>query len=282
MQPLPPFDSLWDYSDPATTEQKFRELMENNDTLSDISYYLQLLTQIARTYSLRRLFAESQNILDEIKTALGEKNGPEHLRYHLEQGRVYNSSGDKIKARVEFEKALSMSDEVGHDFHTIDTMHMLAIVSKPDEAIEWNKKAMHKAETSKEERAQNWLGSLYNNLGWDYFAKKDFKTAHSILQKGWDWQVAKGREKQANIAKWSVARTLRAMGKIKEALIMQQELEIENKTQDGFNYEELGECLLELKRKAESKPYFAKAYDLFKNDPYAEPERIKRLEELSK
>ncbi|MCW3124727.1 MAG: hypothetical protein JWO03_385 [Bacteroidetes bacterium] len=282
MEQLPPFDKLWDYSDPAATEQKFREIMDTNDTRTDMSYHLQLLTQIARTYSLRRLFTESQNILDEIKPALDEKNGLEHLRFHLEQGRIYNSSGDKESARKEFEKALAMSDEVGHDFHTVDTMHMLAIVSKPNEAIEWNKKAMQKAESSSQERAKNWLGSLYNNLGWDYFAKKDFKTALDILKKGWDWQVAMGREAQAAIAKWAVARTLRAMGKVDEALKMQRELEAENKGKDGFVFEEIAECLYELKKKEEAKPYFAKAYETLKDDPYTETERLKRMQELSK
>lgn len=285
MSSLPPFDTLWDYSDPAATEQKFREILDTQDTKSDMSYHLQLLTQIARTYSLRRLFAESQQILDDVNAQLGEKIALEHLRYYLEQGRIFNSSGDKVKARIEFEKALAISDEVGEDFHTVDTLHMLAIVSNPNDAIDWNNKAMQKAESSGSERAKNWLGSLYNNLGWSYFGKKDFKQALAIFRKGHDWQIAKGREVQAGIAKWSVARTLRAMGKTEEALKMQQELEKENKNTDGYNYEELGECLLELKRKDEAKPYFAKAYELLKEDKYlqsSESERLKRLEQLSK
>ena len=281
---LPPFDTLWDYSDPAATEVKFREILDTQDTKSDLSYHLQLLTQIARTYSLRRSFAKSQQILDDVKNQLGEKIALDHLRYHLEQGRIYNSSGDKGKARIEFEKALAMSDEIGEDFHTVDTLHMLAIVSKPDEAIDWNNMAMLKSESSTNERAKNWLGSLYNNLGWSYFGKKDFKQAFAIFRRGMDWHISKGHERQAGIAKWSIARTLRALGKVEEALKMQQELEKENKNPDAYNYEELAECLLELKRKDESKSYFAKAYKLLKEDKYlqsAEAERLKRLKKLS-
>lgn len=284
MQQLPVFDHLWDYSDPAATEQQFRHILDTEPTRTDLSYHLQLLTQLARTYSLRRMFDESQNILDEVRSALGHEPGLGQLRYHLEQGRVYNSSGDKPRAREEFEKALAISEAVDADFHTIDTLHMLAIVSDPDEAIEWNKKAMLKAETSADERAQGWLGSLYNNLGWSHYGKQDFEQALGIFRKGQEWQQAKGREKQASIAKWSVARTLRALGRVKEALALQQELERENKEPDGYNYEEIGECLLEMDRKEEAKPYFAKAYQALKDDLYlksSEPERLKKLVKLS-
>ncbi|MBS1623966.1 MAG: tetratricopeptide repeat protein [Bacteroidetes bacterium] len=284
MQELPDFDTLWNYADPVATELKFRHILDTEPTLTDLSYHLQLLTQLARTYSLRRMFDESQNILDEVRSALGDEPSPEQVRYYLEQGRVYNSSGDKPRAREEFEKALTASETVGADFHTVDALHMLAIVSQPDEAIEWNKKAMLKAEASEDERAQGWLGSLYNNLGWSYFGKKDFATALDIFRKGLDWQLAKGREKQASIAKWSVARTLRAMGKTAEALQLQYELEKENKEADGYNYEEIGECLLELKRKEEAKSYFARAYETLKDDLYlknSEPERLERLKKLS-
>lgn len=284
MQELPDFDTLWNYADPVATELKFRHILDTEPTLTDLSYHLQLLTQLARTYSLRRMFDESQNILDEVRSALGDEPSPEQVRYYLEQGRVYNSSGDKPRAREEFEKALAMSESVSADFHTVDTLHMLAIVSKPDEAIEWNKRAMLKAESSPDERAQSWLGSLYNNLGWSYYGKKDFAAALDIFRKGLDWQLAKGREKQASIAKWSVARTLRAMGKVEDALDLQLELEQENKDSDGYNYEEIGECLLGLKRKEEAKSYFARAYETLKDDldlKNSEPERLERLKKLS-
>ncbi|MBS1619741.1 MAG: tetratricopeptide repeat protein, partial [Bacteroidetes bacterium] len=116
------------------------------------------------------------------------------------------------------------------------------------------------------------------------FGKKDFGTALGIFRKGLDWQLAKNRPKQASIAKWSVARTLRAMGKMEDALDLQLELEQENKESDGYNYEEIAECLLELNRKEEAKPYFARAYDALKDDLYlknSEPDRLARLQKLS-
>jgi tetratricopeptide (TPR) repeat protein len=283
MSELTPFDTLWNYSDPAGTEQKFREILDKEDIRSDLSYHLQLLTQIARTYSLRHMFTEAHAMLDEVKTALPEADLA-NVRYHLERGRTHNWQGEKENARAEFESALAISEALKTDFYSIDTLHMLAIVSKPDEAIVWNLSAMHKAETSTQEKAQNWLGSLYNNLGWGYFDKGDYDKALEIFQKGLTWQQDRSREKETLIAKWTIGRTYRAIGRLEEALQLQVDLEKESKVQDGYISEEIGECLLALDRKEESKPHFAKAYGLLKEDKYLQrfdAERLKRLSELS-
>ncbi|HND49561.1 MAG TPA: hypothetical protein PLL95_13435, partial [Anaerolineales bacterium] len=64
---LPDFDSFWDYSNPAKTESKFREVLpqfpEGNERL-------ELLTQIARTQGLQRMFDEAHQTLDEVEGQL--------------------------------------------------------------------------------------------------------------------------------------------------------------------------------------------------------------------
>ena len=48
-------------------------------------------------------------------------------------------------------------------------------------------------------------------------------------------------------------------------------------------FEEIGECLLTLKREDEARPYFAKAYEVLSQDELLveqEPDRIARLKEL--
>ena len=50
-EPRPDFDTLWDYQNPVETEQKFRALLGDAQE-GDLSHYLQLLTQIARSLSL--------------------------------------------------------------------------------------------------------------------------------------------------------------------------------------------------------------------------------------
>ena len=44
---LPDFNKLWDFNDPAKTEEEFRSLLSLARESGDTSYYAQLLTQIA-------------------------------------------------------------------------------------------------------------------------------------------------------------------------------------------------------------------------------------------
>jgi tetratricopeptide (TPR) repeat protein len=67
-----------------------------------------------------------------------------------------------------------------------------------------------------------------------------------------------------------------------EALSIQRELLSETKD-DGYIYEELGECLLALGKPEEAQPHFADAYRLLAEDPWLsrdEPGRLQRLQEL--
>ncbi len=52
---------------------------------------------------------------------------------------------------------------------------------------------------------------------------------------------------------------------------------------DGYVYEEVGECLLALNRGEEARPYFSMAYKLLSQDSWLaeqEPERLARLSQL--
>ena len=89
------YDKLWDYQNPSETETKFREALKETSAEKNLSEHLQLLTQIARTQSLQRKFDEAHVILDEVGKHLTEKHNTEHIRYFLERGRAFNSSGNK-------------------------------------------------------------------------------------------------------------------------------------------------------------------------------------------
>jgi len=54
---LPDFDALWDYNNPAATEQQFRALLAQAKSSGNRDYHAQLLTQLARALGLHRRFA---------------------------------------------------------------------------------------------------------------------------------------------------------------------------------------------------------------------------------
>lgn len=279
------FDALWDYSDPHQTETRFREILlqipENNPA------YLELLTQIARSQGLQQKFERAHQTLDQVERRLGNYATRAKIRYYLERGRVFNSAGHSEEARPFFEQALDMAKDLAEDFYAVDALHMLAIVAPPASSLDLNLLAIQLAESSDQEKAQGWLGSLYNNTGWSYHERGDYESALGMFQKAEAVRRSQGRVTEIRIAQWCVARTLRSLKRVEEALSKQMELKAEYEAageDDGYVFEEIGECLLVLDRSQEAQPYFAKAHAILSQDTWLaekEPERIKRLKELS-
>lgn len=281
------FDKLWDYNKPDATEKKFREILSKTKREENIDYYLQLLTQIARTQGLQMKFEEAHKTLDEVEKQLKPEMIIPRIRYNLERGRAFNSSGKKDKSIHYFLDAYHLGMENDADFYTIDAAHMLGIAESPDEALNWNEIAIELIEKSTNERAKGWLGSLLNNTGWTYFDKGDYDTAMDYFKKNVVYHTERNNSTQLRIAKWCVARTLRAQNKIDEALKMQIELLEsvgETESNDGYGMEELGELYLLKNDKENSKKYFKEAYNLLSQDKWLvanEKARLERIKELS-
>lgn len=285
---LPDFDLLWNFDNPGETGQKFREILPQAESSGDTSYLIQLLTQIARTEGLQMKFDEAHKTLDRVKELEPEKYDIANVRYLLERGRVYNSSKVKDKAKEFFLEAYSYGLEHKLDFYTIDAAHMLGIAEQGDESLKWNEIAITLAEESSDEKSKKWLGSLCNNTGWTYFDMGKYDKAMVLFEKNVEWHTEMKTNMPLIIAKWSVARTLRALNKVDEALNMQLDLIDELKEngleQDGYVFEEIGECLYLKGKSEDAKPYFKQANEILSKDIWLqenEKERLARLKQLS-
>jgi tetratricopeptide (TPR) repeat protein len=284
---LPDFDALWDYHNPAKTEQLFLEVLPVAQNDGDDDYLAQLLTQIARTQGLQRKFDVAHQTLDEVKELLCDKTPIAQIRYLLERGRVYNSSQKADEARLLFKQAWDVARQNSEDYYAVDAAHMLGICETGDESLWWNERAMEVAEASNHPRAKGWLGSLYNNTGWTYHDMGNYERALTLFEKGLAWREERHDTIATQIAKWTVARTLRSMGRVEEALEKQRVLHEENKAMDRpdpYVSEEMGECLLALGHAAEAQPHFARAYEALSQDEWLkdkDPERIERLKTLA-
>ncbi len=278
------FDSLWNYEDPASTELKFRELLAEAEESGDPTIHAELLTQIARTEGLRGRFEQAQRTLESAIALLDKAEPSARIRWLLERGRVYNSSGRKEKSRPFFLDAFELAKSNHEDFYAIDAAHMMGIVEPPDQQLEWSLKALKLAEQSEVERARNWKGSLYNNIGWSHHELGEFEAALDYFQKGLEFRQEKEQARETEIARWTVARCLRSLGRTNESLKMQEQLLAEvGPKGDGYIHEEIGECLLALGRDEEAPPHFARAYELLSKDQWLasnESERLARLKEL--
>ena len=284
---LPDFDRFWDYDHPDVTERRFRDLLPAALDSQDLSYFAQLLTQIARTEGLQGKFQDAHKTLDRVDKALPKTNTKTLIRYLLERGRVYNSSGKTDEARDAFLKAFDLALKSKEDFYTVDAAHMLGIVETSDKALEWNLKALDLAENSNDERARNWKGSLYNNIGWTYFDQAHYEEALFMFEKALDYRRQQGNPENIGIARWCVAKALRVLGHIEDAFATQQELLQEHQAagrKSGFVYEELAECLLAMGREQEAEGWFAAAYGELAKDPSvaSDQKRLSRLKTLGK
>ena len=86
------------------------------------------------------------------------------------------------------------------------------------------------------------------------------------------------------IAKWTVARGLRATGKLDDAKKIQLALAAETEAAndpDGYVYEELAEIAFAQGDAPATKAWAAKAHPLLKDDPSMEPARVQRLASLA-
>ncbi len=284
---LPDFDTFWDYDNPTSTEERFREVLPAARSSGDPSYVAQLLTQIARAQGLQREFDAAHETLDEVAAMLDRAGPVARVRYLLERGRALNSSGRAAEARPLFLEVWDLGRESGADFFAVDAAHMVAIIEPAESALEWNERALDLARRSAEPRAQGWQGSLLNNLGWAYFDLGRHGRALEIFQQALAWREAHGQPREVRIARWCIGRTLRALGRVAEALDLQRALLAEREGTDepgGYTFEEIGECLLALDRADEARPMFARAHAELSKDPWLaanEPRRLERIKTLA-
>jgi len=278
--PATDLSELWNFSDPAASERVFRERLAS----ADGDFRLELLTQIARTYSLRSRFDDAHRLLDEIEPQVKEAGPAPRVRLRLERGRTLRSSGEPALARPLFLDAWKLAQASGLDGLAVDAAHMVALVEpKTEDQLDWNQRALALAERSFEPYAQSWKGSLYNNIGWTLHEAGRYEEALRKFEAALREQESRKRLTEIRIARWAVARCLRSLRRYDEALTIQRSLEAElaaAQERDGYVYEELAELLEAMGKPEEAKPYFRRAADeLGKDSWFANHERT-RLERL--
>lgn len=280
------FDVLWNYDDPAGTEQRFRAQLPGARASGGDTYLAELLTQIARTQALQRRFDDAHSTLDAVESLLVGADAQAEVRYQLERGRVLNSSGHPGEARWHFLEAWELARRGGLDPYAVDAAHMVAIVVPPESALDWNLRALELADRSEDPGARRWRGSLHNNVGWTHHDLGRYEEALAAFERGLEAQRERGDGRNERIAAWTVARALRSLGRYEEALASQEENQrraLDAGDSDGYIEEEIGECLLALGRAAEAAPHFAQAYAMLSQDPWlseSDPERLERLQRL--
>ena len=239
---------LWKFSDPAGSEQRFRAALATASGDDAI----ELQTQIARTYGIRRRFDEARQVLAGVEASIAGAGATAQVRYHLELGRTYASTAHKPdeitperreKARAAFTTAFEKAKAAQLDNLAIDALHMMVTVdTAPAEQIAWNERALAYMAASTQDEAKKWEGSLRNNLGYAYHQAGRYDDALAQYRLLLAAHERGGKTGDVRIAHWMIAHTLRFQGKTQEALAIQLRLEREFDAAgqaDPFVYEEL-------------------------------------------
>lgn len=285
-----------DFGDLESSRQAFERLAAESAAAGDPAAAAAYLTQVARTQGLAGRYDDAGATLDRAAGLAGDLLGPpgDHARARvaIERGRVANSSGDATSARPLFEEAFTLATAAGTAGLAVDALHMSAIavgrITDPSETAtseSLNRAAIALAESSDEPAARRWLGSLYNNLGWGLHGDGDYVGALDLFERALVVREEQGSKPETTVARWAVARTLRSLGRLDDALLIQRALEADpDNADDGYIPEEIGEALVELGRVEEAKASFARAHRLLSADPWLvehEPERLARLAEYA-
>lgn len=240
--------SLWDFSKPELSEQRFRDALATA-TPDDA---LILHTQIARTHGLRRDFARAQEILTSLEPRLAAASPEARVRHAIEWGRSLCSTTHppetqtpeaKEQARAAYTRAFDIARAARLDDLAIDALHMMAMVdSAPEDQLRWGLKALEVLEASDQPAAKKWEGSLRNNLGYALRLLGRHDEALAQFELALAFRERMGRPGPIRVAHWMIARTFRDMGRIDEAVAIQSRLEKECETAgepDEYVFEEL-------------------------------------------
>lgn len=248
-RPWPDLRTLWDFGRPEVSEQRFRTLLAT--ARGDEALVLQ--TQIARTLGLRRRLDEARVLLQSLRPGLDDAGAEAVVRWQLEWGRTWASAvhdretlpeTDRETARTAFRTAAERARAAGLDGLAADAMHMLPFTTADrTQDRRWNEEALAFALDSPDPEARRWEASLRNNLGHTLNELGRHADALAMLQAALPALERNGASAgRMRIGHWMVAHTLRRLGRIDEALAVQQRLERENAaagTPDRYVFEEL-------------------------------------------
>ncbi len=225
-------DALWDFSQPARSEARFREAQARATPLQ----VLLLQTQIARTRGLQGDLPGARRLLQDMSAAVERADDAElGVRHALELGRTYASAAhrpadirpaDRDAARSLFLRAAEQAQRALLDGLAVDALHMMVFVDPaPALQIAWNRRALAVMEASSQAAARRWEGSLRLNLGLALKEYGDLEAARESFEASRRAYERWGRTRGARVAHGLAGHVLRLQGRLAEALELQTALD---------------------------------------------------------
>ncbi len=242
------------------------------------------LARRARFAGLSGNFALGHEILDGAVAEAGAEEGA-RAWIAIERGRLFNSAGEASRALPFFGEAWELAQRAGDHNLAVDAAHMLAIASDVEAAERWVAVALDYIDAHG--ASPHWRGMLHHNLGWTYFEAGRFDDALGAFRRDEAIREASGNAQTLKVARYAVVRTLRALGRLDEAIALAEEVvRLADAANDAAPYvcEELAECHALKGATAQARHFAARAHGILSgNAAFAkeEPARLARLAALA-
>jgi tetratricopeptide (TPR) repeat protein len=211
--------ALWDFEDPAGSEQRFRAAAATAEGTGR----LVLMTQVARALGLQERYDEGHAVLDDLSVGDPEVA----TRVSLERGRLLRSAGEAEAAQPHFEAAAATAHGAGLEALHVDALHMIALVAPPGDQRRLTEEALAAARGSSDQAARDWDASLLNNLGMTHADAGEWPEALAAFQEALAARQRIGDPARTRVARWMVGWALRNLGRDEEALALQTALKAE-------------------------------------------------------
>lgn len=214
-----PLRDLWDFGDPAGSEERFRALAE----ASEEPVATHAWTQVARALGLQERYDEAHAVLDRLDPADPEAR----VRTDLERGRLQRSAGDPGAARPLFEEAARLALGAGLEELEVDALHMVALVLSPADRLAAHQVALERARQATDRAARDWDASLLNNIGMEHADAGDHVSALAAFEEALGARERIGDPARTRVARWMVGWSLRHLGEVDRAREVQLALKAE-------------------------------------------------------
>ena len=187
------------------------------------------------------------------------------------------------KAHDIFARAWTLATDSNLPFFAIDAALMLSSIRPPKFQNEWLKKALDIVESSGDTNVRLWLAQLLFLQGWHEYDFRQFEGALESFTRALEQPLIIADETKGFALQWSRARTLRALGRTQDALVIQEGLLDKMRAKgkvNGHVYLEVAECKQLLNAKEEAKSYFESAYAELSANSWYSDNRIDELERM--
>lgn len=207
----------------------------------------------------------------------------------LESGKVRILEKTPSQARNLFIEAWTLASRNRLDPQAVEAAQMMVSIEPLKQRKDWVLRAIGIAENSAYSEARKHLGALYTWLGWNFHELRMYEKSLETMQKALaSLEQESGTPQEIFKARWSIARVLRSLNRISDAIVFLEHLlrdQAAEGIKDGRVYEEIAECFHAVKRPDDAQPYFAMAYEALAKDEWIkdnESDQLRRLKDLGK